>query len=177
MSEQTYPVATIAKLLILTERQVQVLAKDGILPRAQPGRYELAPVVQAYIRYLRERAMGSASGGSEDDRGRLTRAKADIAEMEAERLRESLIPEDQIRPVVTAFVARFKLRTLAVAPKAAPMVAVESETDACHEIIETFLLEALGELAGMVAPRIRAFLDFAAPRLSLALDPPAPSAL
>lgn len=149
MSEQTYPVATIAKLLILTERQVQALAKDGVLPKAERGRYALVPVVQSYIRYLRERAIGGGIGGSDDDRMRLTRAKADIAEMEAERLRESLIPEDQIRPVVTAFVARFKQRTLAVAPKAAPMVAVETEADACHDIIETFLLEALGELAGM----------------------------
>ena len=149
MAEATYPVSTIAKLLILTERQVQSLAKDGVLPKADRGRYEVAPVVQSYIRYLRERAMGGALGGSDDDRMRLTRAKADIAEMEAERLRESLIPEDQIRPVVTAFVARFKQRALAVAPKAAPMVAVETEADACHDIIETFLLEALGELAGM----------------------------
>jgi hypothetical protein len=149
VSEATYPVTTIAKLLILTERQVQSLAKQGVLPKTERARYELVPVVQAYIRYLRERAMGGAVGGTEDDRGRLTRAKADIAEMEAERLREILIPEDQIRPVVTAFVARFKQKTLAVAPKAAPMVAVETEPDACHDIIETFLLEALAELAGM----------------------------
>lgn len=148
MSEQTYPVATIAKLLILTERQVQSLARDGVLPKAERGRYALVPVVQAYIRYLRER-IGGGIGGSDDDRMRLTRAKADIAEMEVERLRESLIPEDQIRPVVTAFVARFKQRTLAVAPKAAPIVAVENEADACHDIIETFLLEALGGLAGV----------------------------
>jgi len=149
VSEATYPVSTIAKLLILTERQVQSLAKDGVLPKAERGRYVLVPVVQSYIRYLRERAMGGGLGGSDDDRMRLTRAKADIAEMEAERLREILIPEDQIRPVVTAFVARFKQKTLAVAPKAAPMVAVETEPDACHDIIETFLLEALAELAGM----------------------------
>ena len=71
MSEQTYPVSTIAKLLILTERQVQSLAKQGVLPKTERARYELVPVVQAYIRYLRERAMGGAVGGTEDDRIRL----------------------------------------------------------------------------------------------------------
>jgi hypothetical protein len=45
--EQTYSVSTIAKLLILTERQVQALAKDGVLPKAERGRYALVPVVQA----------------------------------------------------------------------------------------------------------------------------------
>lgn len=33
MSEQTYPVATIANLLILTDRAVQALAKDGMMPK------------------------------------------------------------------------------------------------------------------------------------------------
>ena len=66
MSEQTYPVSTIAKLLILTERQVQSLAKDGVLPKAERGRYVLVPVVQSYIRYLRERAIGGGMGGSDD---------------------------------------------------------------------------------------------------------------
>ncbi len=44
----THPVETIAKLLILTERRVQQLAREGILPKAEHGRYELVPVVQAY---------------------------------------------------------------------------------------------------------------------------------
>ena len=115
MSEAAYPVTTIAKLLILTERQVQSLARQGVMPKADRGRYELVPVVRAYIRCLRE----------------------------------TLIPEDQVRLVVTAFVARFKQRTLTVAPKAAPLLAVEPEADTSHDIIETFLLEALAELAGM----------------------------
>ena len=44
-------------------------------------------------------------------------------------------------------VSRFRQRSLSVAPKAAPLVAVETATEACHEIIETFIHEALAELA------------------------------
>lgn len=39
----TYPVATIAKLLLLSDRRVQQLTKEGVIPKEERGRYELAP--------------------------------------------------------------------------------------------------------------------------------------
>jgi len=45
----TYPVSTIAKLLLLSERRVQQLTKEGVIPKAERGRYELAPAVQARV--------------------------------------------------------------------------------------------------------------------------------
>lgn len=145
----TYPVATIAKLLMLTERRVQQLAKEGVLPRAEKGRYELAPVVQAYIKYLRDRAIGADLPGAPlgEHRTRLYKARADIAEFEAERLAGTLIPADDVERAWTAAANRVKQRGLAIAPKAAPLVAVETDTDACQEIIETFVHETLAELA------------------------------
>lgn len=146
----TYPVSTIAKLLMLTERRVQHLAKEGILPRAERGRYELVPVVQAYIKYLRDRAInGDAAEVDGGHRARLIKARADIAEMEAERLAGDLAPVEEIEKAWTGIISRFRQRSLAVAPKAAPMVAVENTTEACHEIIETFIHEALAELAAI----------------------------
>src|SRR4030065_330688 len=58
MAAQTYPVAVISKLLDLTPRRVQHLANEGVIPRAEKGRYELVPAVRGYIRYLRDRAVG-----------------------------------------------------------------------------------------------------------------------
>ena len=40
-SAATYPVSTIAKLLMLTERRVQQLTADGVIPKPERGRYEL----------------------------------------------------------------------------------------------------------------------------------------
>lgn len=150
-SAATYPVATIAKLLMITERRVQQLTKEGVLPKAERGRYELAPVVQGYIRYLRDRAIGSDTPGDESDnhRRRLVKARADIAEFEAERLAGSLAPVDEVERTQADMITRFRQRSLAVAPKAAPLVAVETSTEACHEIIETFVHEALAELAAI----------------------------
>ena len=145
----TYPLGTIAKLLLLTERRVQQLAKEGHIPRAERGRYELVPAVQGYIRYLRDRAINGDVGpdGEASDKARLMKARADIAEMEAQRLSEELVPVQEVERAAADMVARFRARSLSIPSKAAPMVAVEAATESCHEIIETFVHEALAELS------------------------------
>lgn len=97
----TYPVATIAKLLLLSERRIQQLTKEGVIPKAERGRYELAPAVQGYVRYLQERVAGSAPASGEIDyhkeKARKTRAEADIAEMDAALRKGSTIDADEVR--------------------------------------------------------------------------------
>lgn len=149
MSVTTYPVDTIAKLLILTPRRVQQLTAEGVIPKAERGRYALAPAVQGYVKYLKERAINADVSGDEtsDHKRRLMKARADIAEFEAQRLAGDLVPVDQVEKVWAEIVSRFRQRALAVAPKAAPLTAVETTTEANHEIIETYINEALAELA------------------------------
>ena len=60
---------------------------------------------------------------------RLTKAKADIAEMQAKRLAGDLVDVDHVTDVWCDAVANFRARTLAIAHKAAPLVAVETDTD------------------------------------------------
>lgn len=96
----TYPAKTIAKLLMLTERRVQQLAKDGVIPKAERGRYELAPAVQAYIRFLQERVAGNAGQASVDyhtEKARKIKAEADIAEIEAAKLRGEVVEADEVK--------------------------------------------------------------------------------
>lgn len=144
----TYPLSTISKLLMLTDRRVQQLVKDGHIPRAERGRYELVPVVQGYIKYLKDRAIGADTpGGEVEDKARLMKARADIAQFEASRLAEDLVSVDEVERAWADLVASFRARSLSIPTKAAPMVAVEETTESCHEIIETFIHEALAELA------------------------------
>lgn len=48
----TYSAALIAKLLNITERRLQQLAKDGVVPKAARGKYPLAGCVRGYVTYL-----------------------------------------------------------------------------------------------------------------------------
>lgn len=88
----TYPVATIAKLLMLSDRRVQQLTKEGVIPKAERGRYELAPAVQGYIRFLQERSLRSDSSPIDyhAEKARLTKAQADTAEIEAAKARQEV---------------------------------------------------------------------------------------
>ena len=47
-----YPKETIANLLNISERRIEQLVKQKVLPKAGRGVFDLGPTVQAYVRYL-----------------------------------------------------------------------------------------------------------------------------
>jgi len=109
----TYPVATIAKLLMLSDRRVQQLTKEGVIPKAERGRYELAPAVQGYIRYLQERSVGGGHSGPIDyhtEKARLTKAQADLAEIEAAKALGEVAPVEQVARAWANFCAETRVR-------------------------------------------------------------------
>lgn len=86
----TVNVGTLAKLFSLTEVRVQQLEKMGVVVRVARGKYDLWQSIRGYIKYLQDRAFGKKEsdigGGANDlqsERKRLTSARADIAEIEA----------------------------------------------------------------------------------------------
>ena len=151
-SAATYPVATVAKLLLLTERRVQQLTKDGVLPRAERGRYELAPVVQSYVGYLRDRALPGADEAASDAfhraRARRMTAEANLSEMRDAEARGELIPAADVRAVLSSMIVRVRAKLLSIPPRLAPrVVGCTSLTDA-EEAIRQGVHDALDELAG-----------------------------
>ena len=62
-----------------------------MIPRKERGAYELVPVVRGYIKYLREgglRVLTLAGDDYNTHRTRLTKVKADMAEMEKAQIEE-----------------------------------------------------------------------------------------
>lgn len=84
----TYPVGTIAKLLMVSERRIQQLSADGVIPKSDRGRYELAPAVQGYIKFLQNRSVDTSSGAVDyhAEKALLTKAQRQTAEVELARL-------------------------------------------------------------------------------------------
>lgn len=151
----TFPIGTIAKLLMLTDRRVQQLVTEGVLPKAERGRYELVPVVQGYIRYLRDRAIpGDAAdaggpGGIASDKGRLVKAEADIAEMKAAQMRGDLISVQAFTPEIERAVAAARARLLSVPSKLAPVLRPD-RPEMARGLLERAMLEVLAELQTML---------------------------
>lgn len=149
MAAQTFPLDTITKLLDLTPQRVNQLVNQGIIPRAERGRYELVPVVRSYIKFLRERAVRGDVGGDDyaNHRTRLTKARADIIEMERAQLEHKLIPADDVELTWNSILLNARNRLLAIPTKVAPDVFASQNLNEIRDIIKKEIYEALDELA------------------------------
>jgi phage terminase Nu1 subunit (DNA packaging protein) len=153
-----YPGKTIAKLFNLTERRVQQLAKDGIIPKAERGKYELIGSVQGYVKYLQDRAIGQhdpSPTGLADEKIRLTRAQADEKELQVSILKRELIPAPEIIEAWSEMVGTIRARLLALPGRLANRVMsfenVRDAEDYAREEVYSALQE-LGDAGTAEAP-------------------------
>lgn len=79
----------LASLFVLSDQDISRLTRDGVLKkRDTPAgkRYNVVESTRAYVQHLRDKANGRGDS-VEDAELRIMRAKAEIAEREAEELR------------------------------------------------------------------------------------------
>lgn len=116
----TYPVGTIAKLLMITERRVQQLSAEGVIPKSERGRYELAPAVQGYIRYLQERSVQVNAGPVDyhQEKALLTKTQRETAELELSLLRGDIAPIREFERVQAATNAAIRANVMNVPGRA-----------------------------------------------------------
>ena len=147
--QATYPVATISKLLLISERRIYQLVKDGIIPKHERGRFELAPAVQGYIRFLQERQMGGNESPTDynTEKARLTKLQADFKEIELAELKGKLMPLELVLEAWIGHVSNARAKLLALPPKAASQtVGVESYLE-IEQILTVLVHESLDELS------------------------------
>ena len=149
MSAATQPIGVIAKLLDLSERRVQQLSREGVIPKAERGQYDLIGSVRGYVRYLRDQAVKSQAGAPDymAERARFIRARADLAEMDAQEKRRSLIAADQIEVAWIAVLALLRTRLLALPDRLAPQVFEQSTVGDTRNLIRAAIREVLDDLA------------------------------
>lgn len=149
MAAATQPLAVIAKLLDLSERRIQQLSREGVIPKATRGQYDLVGSVRGYVRYLRDQAV-SAQAGAPDyaaERARYIRARADLAEMEASQRRGALIAVDDIEAAWIKVLTLLRTRVLALPDRLAPQVHSVSSLVETRALLGASLREALEDLA------------------------------
>jgi phage terminase Nu1 subunit (DNA packaging protein) len=137
----------LARLLDLTPARLAILANEGKLPKNRHGRYPLTASIQAYVRYLRERAGDGGDRSLSKQRARLTKSKADIAEMERGRLSGELLPKNEIMAMCTTVATTIRTRMLAVSSKYAPRLVMIRNANEVEAILRPGIEEGLEELA------------------------------
>ena len=149
MAAATQPLAVIAKLLDLSERRVQQLSREGVIPKATRGQYDLIGSVRGYVHYLRDQAV-SAQAGAPDyaaERARYIRARADLADMEAAQRRGALIAVEDIEVAWIKVLALLRTRILAVPDRLAPEVYAAGSLADARNLLGKSLRAALEDLA------------------------------
>ncbi|MBK45026.1 MAG: terminase small subunit, Nu1 [Roseovarius sp.] len=149
MSSPAQPISVIAKLLDLSERRVQQLSREGVIPKATRGQYDLIGSVRGYVRYLRDQAAKAQAGAPDyaSERARFIRARADLAEMEAEAKRGAVIAAEDVEAAWIAVLAALRTRLLALPDRLAPAVHAEASPAGVRDVIRGAIRESLEELA------------------------------
>jgi phage terminase Nu1 subunit (DNA packaging protein) len=143
----THPLKTIATLLDLSERRVQQLSAEGVIPKSERGRYELVPAVQGYVHFLRDRNVNPGVVSLDVARQRKTAAEAELAEIELAKARADVVAIDDVAKRWDAILSGVRTRMLALPSKVAPMVTHENDQGIVKECIEDAIHTALGELS------------------------------
>lgn len=145
----TVDVGKVASALNLTEQRVQQLVKEG-LPREARGQYDPVKCMLWYIRYLQnaleKKAVPTLDGGfvgEREERVRLLRTQADLAEIELSKQRSQLVSVEDVEKATTDLIVTTKARIMAVAPRLAPQLLGETSRMMVHAKIETALKDAL----------------------------------
>jgi phage terminase Nu1 subunit (DNA packaging protein) len=144
---QSYPVSAIAQLLKVSDRRVQQLAKDGIIPRPVNGEYDAIPCVQGYVDYLRKIASGSGSLSLTDERTRLTRLQADIADITLRKARGEVIVTRAAMRLWGEIITSSRQRLLGLATRLAPELVNIANIPEIKDKIERAIYEILTDFS------------------------------
>ncbi len=149
MANPNVPVASLARLFNLTERRLQQMAREGIIPKPEKGKYDLIGCTRAYIKYLQERATGRDIEPQDAylERARLLKAQADKTELEVKSLNGQVIPSEQVELLWSGLVASFRLRMLAMPVRCALRVMNLKTYPEIETCLREHVHEALNELS------------------------------
>ena len=140
----SFNIEAIAKLLKLSERRVQQLAKDNIIPKAERGKYDLVSSVHGYIDFLKAKAGGDFTAEEVlKNKNKLLKAKAEI---EKQRATGELIPKEEVKRTWLELVHKIKQKLLSIPNKVAPVVATVKNISEIKLILQDKLYEALYEI-------------------------------
>lgn len=142
--------SVLAEYLGLTPRAMQLLAQEGVFPKLDHGKFELKTCVLAYIKHIKTRheKMKLVNDASlTDQRARLTKAKADEAELKLKERAGELIPVENIEEAWEKIGSVMRMRLLSIPSKLAPRLVTAKDAPTIQRIIDREITDALNELS------------------------------
>ena len=151
--------AIIGKLFDLSDRRVQQLAKEGVLPAAstRPYKFDLLPTVKAYIKYLSDKANGKETKNADNAKAEadklraeadLKQSKAKIAEMQLKELEGKMHRSEDVEAMTNDLVFTVRSMIMALPGRLAMDVVRAGTANEASALIRAECHIILNELAG-----------------------------
>lgn len=155
-------VENIAKLFQVTVRRIQQLTQEGILTTIEIKqgkrilrRYDLVPTIQAYIKYLSDKAYGREQKESVSNKEEeklqaeidIKKAKAKIAQLELDELEGRMHSADDVEAMTTDLCLAVRSALLSMPGQLAVDVAEVNDAAEISEIIKSTVNDILEELS------------------------------
>lgn len=143
-----YSLHFIASVLDLSERRVRQLRDQKILIEVRKNYFDLVPVIQAYIAYLRSLSTdGNQASDYNLEKAKFVRARRENQELDLEVKRGELYPGEEVELVVSDMLIRFKSHLLSIPSKLSPQLSEMSDKNAIQRLLKRGVAEALSELS------------------------------
>ena len=135
-------VATLAKLLNLSERRIYQLVKEGIIPKVKSGQYDILGSIQGYLQHL-QLPDTQTNTDHQQQKARLITLQADLLALRLARENHQLISVKVVNDTWADITIRARQTLLGMAPGLAAKVTLLSEvkdiTQCIHQEIEAVL--------------------------------------
>lgn len=156
MAENLQSSQVIAKIFGVSTRRVEQLKTEGIIKgQGKPTKYDLLPTIQAYIKYLSDKANGrekkETDAALETEKltaeKRIKMAKAEMAELELKEMRGELHRASDVEAITTDHVLYLRSMLMALPGKLAVDVAAINSAPECADRIKREIYSVLDSLA------------------------------
>lgn len=156
MAENLQSSQVIAKIFGVSTRRVEQLKTEGIIKgQGKPTKYDLLTTIQAYIKYLSDKANGrekkEVDAQLETEKltaeKRIKMAKAEMAELELKEMRGELHRASDVEAITTDHVLYLRSMLMALPGKLAVDVAAINSAPECADRIKQEVYTVLNSLA------------------------------
>lgn len=140
-------VEDLAYLVNLTPRRVQQLEVEGEIEKLQHGKYDLIECVRSIVDARVRKASGSvASEAEKKQRTRLTKNKADIAELNHRELAGQLVRVEVQRRNLDQLAREIRSNLETIPDRNAGILAGETDKSKVHQLLAAEIRQALESL-------------------------------
>lgn len=134
---------------MLTPRRVQQLVDQGVIPKVKHGKFDAVAAIQGYVRFLQERTNGHSASPADyhAEKSRLTKAQADLAELELAKARGEVAPLEDVERAWSRTFAVLRTNVMNVPQRVATQLLGETSEQRFKAVLRAELVEALERTA------------------------------